>query len=110
MIILIKAYYFIEFVLFYLSKLVQSNLYIAYDILTPNIKSYPGFINVPLIIQSDFGLLLFSNLLSMTPGTLSIDIDSDKNEIKVHVLYNKNQSVVLNEIQKIQNKIKRIIE
>jgi len=103
-----KIYYVIEFVFYYFFKLVQSNLYIAYDILTPNLKSSPGFVSVPLIIKSSFGLLIFSNLLSMTPGTLTIDISQDRKEILVHVLYSKNKEAVMFEINKTQQKIKQI--
>lgn len=109
MLILKKTYYIVEFVLFYFFKLVQSNIYIAYDILTPNLKSSPGIMKVPLNISSDFGLLVFTNLLSMTPGTLTIDISKDKKEILIHVLYSKNKEAVMFEMGQVQQKIKKIL-
>lgn len=104
-----KIYFTTEFILFYLYKLVQSNIYIAYDILTPRLRSTPDIIKVPLQIESDFGLLLFTNLLSMTPGTLTIDICEGKKELLVHVLYSKNKESVMFEINEIQQKIQQII-
>ena len=68
----------------------------------------PSIIKVPLIINSNVGLLLFSNLLSMTPGTLSLDISDDKKFMWVHVLYKKSEDEMLAEIQEIQGKISRI--
>jgi multisubunit Na+/H+ antiporter MnhE subunit len=106
----LKPYYIVTFILFYLYKLVEANLYIAYDILTPRLRIKPGFIKVPLTLKSNFGLLLFSNLLSMTPGSLSIDITDDKKTILVHVLYETTQDDMLKEFNIIQNKIKRITE
>ena len=106
--ILKTIYYIIEFFVFYLIKLVQSNIIIAYDILTPKMRTNPCLIKVPLIINSNIGLLMFSNLLSMTPGTLSIDITDDKKFIWVHVLYKKSEAELLAAIQEIQGKIKRI--
>ena len=76
--ILFKAYSLITFILYYLFKLVQSNIYIAYDIVTPRMRTNPGFVWVPIRLKTKFGLLLFSNLLSMTPGTLSIDYSEKK--------------------------------
>lgn len=108
--LILKPYYIVTFILFYLSKLVEANLYIAYDILTPRLRIKPGFIKVPLTLKSNFGLLLFSNLLSMTPGSLSIDITDDKKTILVHVLYETTQDDMLKEFNVIQNKIKRITE
>lgn len=108
--LILKPYYIVTFILFYLYKLVEANLYIAYDILTPRLRIKPGFIKVPLTLKSNFGLLLFSNLLSMTPGSLSIDITDDKKTILVHVLYETTQDDMLKEFNVIQNKIKRITE
>lgn len=103
-----KIFYAIQFVFFYLYKLVQSNLYIAYDILTPTMKNLPGQISVPVHIRSDFGILLFSNLLSMTPGTLSIDLSDDKRELQVHYLTAGSRGELLHEIEQIQFRIKKI--
>jgi multisubunit Na+/H+ antiporter MnhE subunit len=99
---------FADFIIFYLVKLVTANIYIAYDILTPKMHTRPGFVRIPLTIVSRPGLLLFSNLLSMTPGTLTIEISPDKKTMLVHVLYGKNQEKLVREIDKIQEKIKRI--
>lgn len=104
-----RTYYIFEFIVFYLFKLVQSNLFIAYDILTPKMKISPDFIEMPLTIKSDLGLLLFSNLVSMTPGSLSIDINMDRSILEVHVLYNHDKEKVLSEIASIQTRINYLI-
>lgn len=106
--ILVKIYRSIGFIMFYLYKLVQSNVYIAWDILTPKMHTNPGFIRVTVHLKSDFGLLLFSNLLSMTPGTLSIDYDQNKRELLVHYLYNGMNNSVEDDIEAIQSRIKMI--
>lgn len=108
--LILKPYYIVTFILFYLSKLVEANLYIAYDIITPRLRINPSFIKVPLTLKSDFGLLLFSNLLSMTPGSLSIDITHDRKTMLVHVLYQTTEEDTLNEFENIQNRIKKIVE
>lgn len=106
--ILTKLYRSIGFIMFYLYKLIQSNIFIAWDILTPRMRTDPGFIRVTVDLKSDFGLLLFSNLLSMTPGTLSIDYDENKRELLVHYLYNDANNSVKDEIEAIQSRIKMI--
>lgn len=105
-----KIYFAIEFVVYYLYNLAAANIYIAWDILTPRMRMKPAFMEVPVKLTSDFGLLLFSNLLSMTPGTMSIDISEDKKTVLVHVLYYKSEEIMLNEFFKMQEKIKRITE
>ncbi len=106
--ILKKTIYIFEFVVFYFIKLIQSNVIIAYEILTPKRLSKPAFLNIDVDIKSDFGLLLFSNLVSMTPGSLCVDLSDDKKEMKIHILYNDSLEKIEDDISKIQNKIIRI--
>jgi len=47
----------------------------------------PGIVAVPLEARSDIEITLFANLLTLTPGTLSLDVSSDKKVIYVHALY-----------------------
>lgn len=98
----------LEFTGFYLVTLTKANFFIAYDILTPRMRMNPAFLEVPVKLESDFGLLLFSNLISMTPGTLSLDISEDKKIVWVHVLYHKTDDAMLEEFFEMQEKIKRI--
>lgn len=108
--LLARIIYSIGFLLYYLSKLVQSNFIIAYDILTPVLRNQPGFIKVPVILTSDTGLLLFSNLVSMTPGTLTTDITPDKKFLEIHVLYMKHgQETMVEEVMKMQKKIEKLV-
>ena len=102
-------YYISEFVLFYLVKLVQSNIYMAYVILSPKMKTNPGFMEVPLRLRTSAGLLLFSSLISMTPGTLSVDISDDKKTMLVHVLLKDDDKKIHCEIDNIQKRVQRLI-
>jgi multisubunit Na+/H+ antiporter MnhE subunit len=106
--VLKKTAYILEFIGFYIFKLVQANIFIAYDILTPKMFTKPAFLKIPVQIKSDFGLLLFSNLLSMTPGSLCVDLSDDKKEMKIHILYHKSQEQMLEEVKKIEKRIRRI--
>lgn len=105
-----RGYYFFMFLGFYLRKLVSANLYIAFDILTPRMHTNPGIIEVDLDLESGFGILLFSNLVSMTPGTLSMDLDREKNILQVHVLYMDRKAATEREIGSIMKRIRQITE
>ena len=110
MIVLRKAYYFILFLGFYLVKLISANLFIAYDILTPKMRTNPGMIEVKLNLHSNFGILLFSNLVSMTPGTLSMDLDKEKSTLLVHLLYMDRREATEKELGQIMKLIKQLTE
>lgn len=103
------VYYIPEFVLFYLSKLLQSNFQMASVILSRKMEIKAGFIEYPLNIQSSGGLLLLCNLISMTPGTLSADVDEKQEVLLVHVLSNSSNEAILQEINSIERRIIRLI-
>ncbi len=105
---LLKMVYIIQFVFFYLMQLVRSNLVMARITLSPKLKIKSNFVYVPVHIKSDFGLLLFNNLVCMTPGSLVTDMNETKTTATIHVLLFTDESRIVEEIEKIQNRIKQI--
>lgn len=75
------------FVLYFLKELILANLRVAYDILTPKNYLEPGIVEVPLDVESDLEITLFANLVTLTPGTLSLDVSKDRKTLFVHVMY-----------------------
>ena len=105
-----RIYYIFSFIVFYIIKLIQANISIAYVILSRKMDTNPGFVEAPLTLKSDFGMLLFSNLLSMTPGSLVTDISEDRRFVSVHVLDKTNPTDLFREFEKMQDKIKQFTE
>mgnify|MGYP001154457245 CR=1 FL=1 len=108
--VLKRTYYILDFMLYYLLKLVIANFRVAADILTPGTRTNPGFIDFPLQLNTDWGLLLMSNLVSMTPGTLSIDISQDKSLLIVHLLFMDDEASARTDLTRIQDKIRKMTE
>jgi multicomponent Na+:H+ antiporter subunit E len=108
--VLRKIYYALDFIIFYLLKLVNSNFRVAADILTPGTRTNPGLMEVPIQLKTDWGLLLFSNLVSMTPGTLSIDVSQDKKLLIVHLLFRDNEASARKDLARIQEKVRKMTE
>jgi len=99
----------IALVFFFLRKLVMANLHIAYDLITPGLSIKPGFFSVPLILKSDLQILLLVNLISMTPGSLAVDIDSEKISILVHSMYIEDLQQSISEVNEFQKRIKKLV-
>jgi multicomponent Na+:H+ antiporter subunit E len=68
-------------------ELIKSSLLVAWDVLTPQHLSSPKILDIPLICQHDAERTLLANLLSLTPGTLSIDLNPEKTHLKVHAMF-----------------------
>jgi len=105
-----KILSFFPFLGFYLWKIITANLFVAYDILSPRMRINPGTIEMEVNISSNFGILLFSNLVSMTPGTLSMDLDRNRNTLLVHLLYMDRREATEREINQMMNKIRKFTE
>ncbi|MEX5728685.1 multicomponent Na+:H+ antiporter subunit E [Rhodovulum iodosum] len=77
----------IKLVVLFLYELALSSLEVARDILTPGQTARPAIIEVPLDVQTDAGILLVTNLISLTPGTLSLDVSDDRKTLLVHAMF-----------------------
>ena len=90
--------YIIVFIVFYLNRLIRSNIMIAYDILTPTYYMKPAIVKIPVRLTADHRILALVNLVTMTPGTLSIDLSEDKKMLYIHTLYMEEPEVLHKEI------------
>ena len=100
----------VGFPFFYLRELVFANLFIAFDILTPRMRSKGGFLELPLELSTSSGILLFSNLLSMTPGTLTIEVSEDRQTIWIHYFHFHDRETIIKDIMQMQRTVKRMTE
>lgn len=74
-------------VVYFLVELLISNVRVFWDVVTPRHISRPGIVGVPLSVQTDLEILLLANLISLTPGTLSVDLSDDRRILFVHVMF-----------------------
>ena len=72
----------------FLISLIKANLEVAYRVITRKIK--PGIVKISPKLKTDFGMTLLANSISLTPGTLSVDID-EKNNLYIHWLWVKDK-------------------
>jgi len=70
----------------FLKEMIIANIQIAYIIISPAMNIRPGFIEYPLDIRNDGAIVLLANMISLTPGTLSVDISPDRKYIYVHAM------------------------
>lgn len=77
-------------ILFYFKELIIASLRVAIDVLTPKSDMTPAVIAVPLEAKSDLEITLLANFITLTPGTLSIDVSEDRKTIYIHEVYVKN--------------------
>lgn len=97
-----------KFVVYYLWELVKSNAIIAYDVLTPTHHMKPGVLGIPLEAKTDFEITVLANLITMTPGTLSLDVSPDRKTLYVHAMYIHDAEALRRDIK--DNLERRVLE
>lgn len=76
-----------RFIGFYALEVIRSNIRVAFDVVTPTSKAKPGIVAIPLDARSDIEITLLGSLISMTPGSLTIDISDDRRVVYVHSMF-----------------------
>lgn len=89
----------ISFVFFFLYELIKANIQVAYDVITPKFYMTPGIVSVPLDAQTDIEITLLANIISLTPGTLSLDVSDDRKVLYVHSMYIKDKEEFIRDIK-----------
>lgn len=81
-----KAGQIIGFHLWFIREIVVANIRMVYHVLTPHSSMTPGVVAVPLEPASDIEITLLANLITLTPGSYSVDVSADKLHLYVHVI------------------------
>lgn len=76
-----------ELALYLSYELFVSSFRVAWEVVTVRTYSRPGIIAVPLDVRSDLGITLLANLISLTPGSLSLEVSPDRRVLYVHVMF-----------------------
>jgi multicomponent Na+:H+ antiporter subunit E len=85
---------------FFARELIIANAQLARLVLTPGLHQVqPAFLAVPLSITSRASITLLAALISLTPGTLSVDVSSDATTLYIHVIDARDPEAVVRQIK-----------
>ena len=92
----------------FLYELVVSSFRVAWDVITPVHLSRPGIIAMPLDAEGETRVLMVANLISLTPGTLSLDVSPDCETLYVHAMFVEDPEALRRELK--EGMERRVIE
>lgn len=72
--------------LLFVKELILSAWRVAKLVVSPRMELQPGIFAYPLKVDRDFEITLLANLITLTPGTLSVDVSDDKRLLYVHAI------------------------
>lgn len=101
--VVLRMWCAIGLLLLFIWEILLASLRVAYDVLTPRHRMRPGVIAVPLDARSDLEITLLANLITLTPGSLSLDVSDDRRVLYVQAMY-------IEDVQSIRRKVKAGLE
>ncbi|WP_444685095.1 Na+/H+ antiporter subunit E [Alkalicoccus luteus] len=93
-----RVYAFMKLLLLFAYKLVEANWDLVKIILRPKMDITPGIIAVPTVLKTDWEKTLLANLISLTPGTLTMDFSEDGNTLFIHAINVPDKEQAIREI------------
>jgi len=80
-------------------ELIVASFRVAIIVLSPRMNIKPGIFVYPLTVDRDFEITLLTSLLTLTPGTLSVDVSEDRRFLYVHALDCSDPEAMIHDIR-----------
>lgn len=103
---LFRLWSFIKLTFIFLKELILSNVAIIKIVLKPKLDMRPGIFALETELTKDWQITLLSSLITLTPGTLVIDVSEDNRTLFVHAM---DIGEVEDEINSIKSSFERAI-
>jgi multicomponent Na+:H+ antiporter subunit E len=87
------------FLLYLLKEILVANLKVAAAVVAPSGRLRPAIVAVPLALDRDAEIALLANLITLTPGTLSLDVSPDRRTLYVHAMSTEGPDALRREIR-----------
>jgi multicomponent Na+:H+ antiporter subunit E len=91
--VLHRAMYAAFYLFKFIWEMIKANVHVAYLVIHPNVPIKPGIVKIKTKLTKDAAITALTNSITLTPGTLTVDINEDTKEIYVHWIDVKETSV-----------------
>lgn len=82
-----KSVMWIYFLFYFIRQFLIAVMRVTHDILTPRHRMRPGVLAIPIEAETDLEIHVFANVISLMPGSLTLDVCEDRTCLYVHFLY-----------------------
>lgn len=107
--IIVRIGRMLSFIAYFLGQLIIANLRVAWEVLTPRHGMRAGIIAVPTRARSDLEVVTLANLISLTPGTLTLEVTDDRSLLYVHSLYVDSPEEFRRQIGRLEDRMLRAL-
>lgn len=72
-------------IVIFVKELFKANIDVAKRALSPNLPINPGIVKIPVNMKSEYGLALLANSITLTPGTITMDITEEEGNLYYYI-------------------------
>ncbi len=90
---LTRYLWFLYFIPVFIWECIKANIDVAYRVIHPGLPINPGIVKVKTTLKSDTALTFLANAITLTPGTMSVDIDPENGILYIHWIDVKNKDI-----------------
>lgn len=85
--------WFLYYIPLFIWECIKANLDVAYRVIHPDLPINPGIVKVKTDLKSDTALTFLANSITLTPGTMSVDIDPENGYLYIHWIDVKDKDI-----------------
>ena len=100
-----RAIKFLSFVIYFLRILTIANLQVARELITPGMQQNPRIIRYPVQGMTPLQITSLANAITLTPGTLSVDVTDDNQMLYVHCMYAKHREQAVKDLDELRDRL-----
>ncbi|MCX4186680.1 Na+/H+ antiporter subunit E [Methylophaga sp. OBS4] len=99
-----RPWLLVKYIVIVLYEILVANVIVAKLILSRQDKLQPGFLHIPLELESPIAIAILANTISLTPGTVTCDLSDDRRSLLVHALHVEDPQATVQEIKQMFEK------
>jgi multicomponent Na+:H+ antiporter subunit E len=106
----VRVFFWLHYLLIFLPfEIIKANIQVAIAVLSPANNVKPGIVAVPTELETEWGIMLLANSITLTPGTITLDVSKNKKVLYVHCLALENPESFVQSIKDVfEKKILRL--
>ena len=90
---LTRYLWFLYYIPLFIWECLKANIDVAYRVTHPDLPIHPGIVKVKTTLKSDTALTFLANSITLTPGTMSVDIDAQNGFLYIHWIDVKDKDI-----------------
>lgn len=108
---MVRIWKALTFAIYFVWELILSNIRVAYDVMRPLRYLSPGVVAIPLDLKTDVQITTLSNLITLTPGTIGLDVSDDRKVLYIHAMHVRDAERVKRAVKEgFERRIREIAE